>query len=67
MNDIERIKNIYKEYWKCMIDKDAEGLRGLMSDDYYLMHMTGTRQSADEFICINLLTVDAVCGMAAFL
>lgn len=50
MNDIELIKDIYKEYWNCMIDKDAEVLRGLMSDDYYLMHMTGTRQSADEFI-----------------
>lgn len=33
-----------------MIDKDDEGLRELMSDDYYLMHMTGVRQSADTFI-----------------
>ena len=50
MNDIESIKRIYRQYWKCMISKDEAGLRNLMSDDYYLMHMTGTRQSVDEFI-----------------
>ena len=50
MNDIETIKEIYRRYWKCMIDKDESELRSLMSDDYYLMHITGTRQSADEFI-----------------
>ena len=50
MNDIETITEIYRQYWKCMIDKDETGLRKLMSDDYYLMHMTGTKQSADEFI-----------------
>ena len=33
-----------------MIDKDETGLRSLMSDDYYLMHMTGLKQSADVFI-----------------
>jgi len=50
MNDIETIKEIYRRYWKCMIDKDESELRSLMSDDYYLMHITGTRQSIDEFI-----------------
>lgn len=50
MNDIETIKEIYRRYWKCMIDKDESKLRSLMSDDYYLMHITGTMQSIDEFI-----------------
>lgn len=50
MNDIEMIKEIYRKYWKCMIGKDETGLRSLMSDDYYLMHMTGTKQSVNEFI-----------------
>ena len=50
MNDIEIIKEIYRRYWKCMIDKDESELRSLMSDDYYLMHITSTRQSIDEFI-----------------
>ena len=44
------IKEMYRRYWECMIDKDEAGLRDLMSDDYYLTHMTGARQSADEFI-----------------
>ena len=50
MNDIETIKETYRQYWKCMIDKDEEGLRNLMSDDYYLRHMTGAKQSVNEFI-----------------
>ena len=50
MNDIETIKEIYRRYWKCMIDKEESELRSLMSDDYYLMHITVTRQSIDEFI-----------------
>ena len=49
-NDIETIKEIYRQYWKCMINKDEEGLRSLIVNDYYLMHMTGAKQSADEFI-----------------
>lgn len=50
MNDVDIIRAIYREYWRCMINKDDKGLRELMSDDYYLMHMTGVRQSADTFI-----------------
>ena len=50
MKDNETIKEIYRRYWKCMIDKDGAGLRSLMSEDYYLMHMTGVKQSANEFI-----------------
>ena len=50
MNDIETVKELYRKYWQYMIDKDEEGLRGLMSDDYYLMHMTGVKQSADTFL-----------------
>ena len=33
-----------------MIEKNIEGLRSLMSSDYCLYHMTGVRQSADEFL-----------------
>ena len=50
MNDTEMIKGMYRQYWKYMIAKNEAGLRGMMSADYYLMHMTGARQSADEFI-----------------
>ena len=49
MTDEEQIKELYRRYWQYMIDKDASGLR-IMSDDYYLLHMTGVKQSAGEFI-----------------
>ena len=42
--DIERIREMYREYWRCMIAKDADGLR------HYLLHMTGLRQSAEAFL-----------------
>ena len=41
MDDAERIRELYREYWRCMIAKDADGLRSLMTDDYTLLHMTG--------------------------
>ena len=50
MNDEEQIRELYRKYWKFMIDKDEAGLRSLLSDDYYLRHMTGVKQSAEEFI-----------------
>ncbi len=50
MTDEEQIKKLYIRYWQCMIDKNADGLRSLQTDDYYLMHMTGTKQSRETFI-----------------
>ena len=50
MTDEERIRELYRRYWDCMIGKDADSLRRLMSDDYYLMHMSGVRQSREVFI-----------------
>lgn len=29
MNDIETIKEIYRQYWICMIEKDTNGLRSM--------------------------------------
>ena len=50
MNEEEKIRELYRKYWRYMIDKDAEGLRGLMASDYYLLHMTGVKQSAEVFL-----------------
>ncbi|MBR5040773.1 MAG: nuclear transport factor 2 family protein [Clostridiales bacterium] len=50
MNDENTIREMYEKYWTCMIEKDADGLRSLMSEDYYLLHMTGVKQSVDEFL-----------------
>lgn len=49
MDDVEIIRGLYREYWRCMIAKDADGLRGMMTEDYTLLHMTGVRQSAGTF------------------
>ena len=48
--DRELIREMYRKYWRCMIEKDADGLRSLMAEDYYLLHMTGARQSAEVFL-----------------
>ena len=50
MDDAEWIRGLYREYWRCMIAKDADGLRGMMTDDYTLLHMTGVKQSAETFL-----------------
>lgn len=50
MNEGEIIKDMYRSYWTYTIRKDAAGLRSLMAEDYYLRHMTGVRQSVDEFL-----------------
>lgn len=50
MTDHEIIEGMYREYWRSMIAKDSAALRELMADDYYLLHMTGVRQSPEEFI-----------------
>ena len=43
-------QDMYRQYWQCMINKDADGLRSMMTEDYYLRHMTGVKQSVSEFI-----------------
>ena len=50
MDQREIIRDMYRKYWRCMIDKDANGLRGLMAKDYYLLHMTGVKQPAEVFL-----------------
>ena len=50
MDDKALIRELYRRYWQYMIDKDADGLRGLMADDYVLMHMTGVRQPKEVFL-----------------
>ena len=48
--DCQELRELYRAYWRYMIAKDAEGLRSLFADDYYLLHMTGVRQSAEQFL-----------------
>ena len=50
MDNEEWIRGLYREYWRCMIKKDADGLRSMMAEDYTLLHMTGVKQSAETFL-----------------
>lgn len=50
MDDKEQIKEVYRTYWRDMIEKNADGLRAIMAEDYYLLHMTGVKQSAEVFL-----------------
>ena len=50
MDDKEQIKEVYRTYWRYMIEKNADGLRAIMTEDYYLLHMTGVKQSAEVFL-----------------
>ena len=50
MTDEKQIQKLYRDYWEGMIHKDAQGLRDLMAEDYYLEHMTGVRQTRDQFL-----------------
>ena len=50
MSDEEEIKELYRRYWQYMIYKNVYGLSRLQSDDYYLKHMTGVKQSREVFI-----------------
>ena len=50
MNEEEKITELYKDYWDYMIEKNIEGLKNLMTSDYCLFHMTGVKQTADEFL-----------------
>ena len=49
-DDRELIREMYRKYWRCMIEKDADGLRSLMAEDYSLLHMTGVKQLAEVFL-----------------
>ena len=50
MDEDERIRELYRKYWQYMIEKNADGLRSLMTDDYTLHHMTGVKQLAETFL-----------------
>ena len=50
MDEREAIRELYREYWRCMIAKDVSGLRALMAEDCTLTHMTGAVQTREAFL-----------------
>lgn len=50
MNDIEIITEIYKRLCDASIKKNINDLKEILADDYILIHMTGMRQSKQDYI-----------------
>ena len=50
MDDRQQISALYERMYKAMIAKDAEVLRHVHAPDFVLVHMTGMRQSREEYI-----------------
>ncbi len=50
MNDIEILQNMYKELHEASIEKNAEKIKLLLAPKYVLIHMTGMRQTGEEYI-----------------
>ena len=50
MNDREQIIRLYKEMYAAMVNKDRAELERVHDDSFVLVHMTGMRQSRQEYI-----------------
>ena len=50
MSDREQCRAAYQEMYRAMIAKDIPALSAVLDDSFVLVHMTGLRQSRDEFI-----------------
>lgn len=50
MTDKERIVKLYEEMYAAMINKDRAKLERIHDDTFALIHMTGMKQSKDEYI-----------------
>jgi hypothetical protein len=47
---MEEIKELYKNMYECMINKDEEGLNRILDNSFVLRHMTGLKQSKEVYI-----------------
>lgn len=50
MDDKEKIENCYRQMYHGMIDKERTLLSEVLDQSFVLVHMTGMRQSKEEFI-----------------
>lgn len=49
-DDRRQIEQLYKRMYHAMIEKDTATLRPMFADDFYLVHMTGTRQNRQQYL-----------------
>lgn len=52
--DEQALAQLYRDLHRYSITKDAEGLCTLFAPEYVLVHMTGMRQPAEEYIAAVL-------------
>lgn len=50
MTDKEFLTASYNEMYRCMIEKDVQGLEKLLDDTFILIHMTGRKQNKTEYL-----------------
>lgn len=50
MSDETMLAKCYQHLYQCMIEKDTNGLAGILDDTFVLIHMTGMRQTKAEFL-----------------
>ena len=48
--DRQQIEQLYQEMYQAMVEKDTATLNRVHADDFVLVHMTGMRQSKQEYI-----------------
>ena len=48
--DEQALKQLYIDLCQYSMYKDARGIASVLSDDYYLRHMSGMKQSKQEYI-----------------
>lgn len=46
----QQIETLYKQMYKAMVEKDTATLNRVHADDFVLVHMTGMRQSKQQYI-----------------
>ena len=48
--DEQQIKDQYRSFYRAVIAKDRAGMEATLDESFHLTHMTGMRQSRDEYI-----------------
>ncbi|MBQ7533134.1 MAG: nuclear transport factor 2 family protein [Bacteroidales bacterium] len=48
--DKQQIEQLYQEMYQAMVEKDTVTLNRVHADDFVLIHMTGMRQSKQQYI-----------------
>lgn len=54
LTDEQQLKNLYEEMWKALVAKDIKTLDAIHADEFYLLHMTGMKQTKSEYLrCVR--------------